>query len=97
MIDRSRRYTSDEVAQIVREALLSSGPDSRFSLTHEDPLLVCLGLVAINIQSGAFRWATFPILFWLVPTVSRSRNRLFPSDELLTKVALRFNPAHVAG
>lgn len=54
------------------------------------PVLVCSGLVVLNVSSGGFPWVLFPIAFWLLPTVSSCWKHIFPSDEYLTRTAQRY-------
>ncbi len=57
------------------------------------PALACTGLVVMNILGGGFPWAIFPVMFWLLPELSRCRTRLFPTDGMLTKTAQRLETA----
>ena len=133
MNDREQKFSSEEVSQIVREALLLESNDAH-TLTYEDlkdvaaqcgvseaqlnaaleqrdlaasknlirrrwrrkaiealtwPLLVCGGLVVLNVVTGGFPWSIFPILFWLLPQARRVYGRLFPTEEALSKTAER--------
>ncbi|MEM7079919.1 MAG: hypothetical protein AAF513_14950 [Pseudomonadota bacterium] len=137
-MSRDRRYSGDEVSQIVREALQLRNSEQANSHSYEDlqeiarqcgvddetlakavevrelqdkkiairqrwrqkalssllwPVVLCGAFVLFNINSGGFPWAIFPIIFWLLPALSRSRSRLFPSDDQLTKAARKLAAA----
>lgn len=126
MVDRERSFSSEEVSQIVREALEFSRSDAHRALSYEDledvarqcgvdaetlartlehrelqgrrdtllqrwrvqalyslflPVFFCGFFVFLNLRSGSFPWALFPIAFWLVPVALRAWRRAFPTDE----------------
>lgn len=130
MVDRSRRFSSEEVAGIVRDALEHARTEENRALSYEDledvarecgvdpetlartleqreqqvhkdeirrrwrfralarlalPLFFCGFFVFLNLRSGGFPWALFPIAFWLVPVAYRCKRLAFPSDEALTR------------
>lgn len=53
------------------------------------PTVVCTLLIIMNVSGGGFPWSIFPVIFWWVPELGRSKSKLFPSDLLLTEAARR--------